>query len=175
MTHWCHNSIKSKRTLCNVCEALKTHSCFFPTSNRLHCWLLFKVHFSMFAGARQAGLSISDTDLLRFTEDCPKKRKYPASSTWSSLNPQPPALRRCIFCTYGLCACGSECKLIRKGKKTPLSGMIILLWTLQRSRFVSSKSFYISSEVSVIQKSQTLNNYVFISLSEYDGGFLYFF
>lgn len=36
-------------------------------------------------------------------------------------------------------------------------------------------SFYILSGVSVIQKSQTLNNYVYINLSEYDGGVLYFF
>lgn len=32
---------------------------------------------------------------------------------------------------------------------------------------LSSKSFYILSGVSVIQKSQTLNNYVYINLSEY--------
>lgn len=103
MTRWSHNSIKSERSLCNVCMALKTHSSFFPTSSRLHCWLLFKVHFSMLVCARQAGLSIYDTDLLGFTKDCPKKRKYPASGTWcqrwqDNINERttPPALRQCI-------------------------------------------------------------------------------
>lgn len=33
MTRWGHNSIKSERSLCNVCVALKTHSSFFPTSS----------------------------------------------------------------------------------------------------------------------------------------------
>lgn len=111
MTHWSHNSIKSKCSLRNVCVALKTHSFFFPSSNRLHCWLLFKVHFSMLAGARQAGLSIYDTDLLGFTKNCAKKRKYPASGTLGQRQQDniterttPPALRQCIS-MHALSAC----------------------------------------------------------------------